>query len=107
MCYDVIVMVKERSLSLALSRLAGAFWLLAVAGLVLATPALLLAGIVGAIALVAIVFMPHAGVFTLETAALASRPGDQLASSIPTLTSHALSRPLAPGHRPPRLVLAA
>lgn len=100
-------MIVERSLSLTLSRLAGAFWLLAVAGLVLATPALLLAGIVGVIAVITIVFMPRAGVFTLETAALASRPGDQLASSIPTLTSHALSRPLAPGHRPPRLVLAA
>ncbi|GAB1414523.1 MAG: hypothetical protein AMXMBFR31_23520 [Candidatus Desulfobacillus denitrificans] len=100
-------MVKERSLSLALSRLAGTFWLLAVVGLVLATPALLLAGIVGAIALVAIVFMPHAGVFTLETAALASRPGDQLVALIPALSTTTPSRPLSPGHRPPRLVLAA
>lgn len=107
MCYDVIVMVKERSLSLALSRLAGAFWLLAVVGLVLATPTLLLAGIVGAFALVAIVFMPRGGTFTLESTALAARPGDQLVASIPALTSNALARPLAPGHRPPRLFLAA
>lgn len=101
------MIVERRSLSLALSCLAGAFWLLAVAGLVLTTPALLLAGIVGVIAIITIVFMPRAGMFTLETAALASQPGNQLASSIPALTSHALSRPLAPGHRPPRLVLAA
>jgi hypothetical protein len=100
-------MVKERSLSLALSRLAGAFWLLAVAGLVLAIPALLLAGIVGAVALVAIVFMPRVGVFTLETAALASRPGDHLAASFPAFSAAAPSRPFAPGHRPPRALLAA
>ena len=100
-------MAKARSLSLALSRLAGAFWLLAVAGLVLAIPALLLAGIVGAVALVAIVFMPQGGVFTLETAALASRPGDQLTTSFPALITVAPSRPLAPGHRPPRALLAA
>jgi len=100
-------MVKERSLSLALSHLAGVFWLLAVAGLVLATPALILAGVVGVIALVTIIFMPRVGVFTLETAALASRPGDQLAASFPALSAAAPSRPLAPGHRPPRALLAA
>ncbi|BBO21325.1 MAG: hypothetical protein HKUEN07_04100 [Rhodocyclaceae bacterium] len=100
-------MVKARSLSLTLSRLAGVFWLLAVAGFVLAAPALILAGIVGAIALVTIAFMPRVGVFTLETAALASRPGDQLAASFPALSTVAPSRPLAPGHRPPRALLAA
>lgn len=100
-------MVKERILALTLSRLAWVFWLLAVAGLVLATPALLLAGIVGVIALVAIAHMPGVGAFDLETAALASRPGDQLAALFPDLSTVAPSRPLAPGHRPPRPNLAA
>lgn len=100
-------MVKARSLSLTLSRLAGAFWLLAVAGLVLATPALLLAGIVGAIAFITLAHLPGVGAFALETAALASRPGNQLAASFPSLSTTAPSRPLAPGHRPPRLFLAA
>lgn len=101
------MIVERRSLSLALSCLAGAFWLLAVAGLVLATPALLLAGIVGVIATIAIVFMPRVGVFTIETTALASRPGDQLVALIPALSTTTPSRSLSPGHRPPRLVLAA
>ncbi len=100
-------MVKARSLSLTLSRLAGAFWLLAAAGFVLAAPALILAGIVGVIALVAIAHLPDTGVFSLETAALVARPCGQLAASIPDLTLTARSRPLTPGHRPPRALLAA
>ncbi len=107
MCYDAFVMVKARSLSLTLSRLAGAFWLLAVAGLVLATPTLIFAGVVGVIALVTLAHLPGIGAFDLETAALAVRPGSQLAASIPDLTPTAPSRPLAPGHRPPRALLAA
>ncbi|BBO21327.1 MAG: hypothetical protein HKUEN07_04080 [Rhodocyclaceae bacterium] len=97
----------KRGLALALSRAAAAAWLLAVAGLVLAAPALILAGIVGAIALVAIAHLPDTGVFSVETAALVARPCGQLAASIPDLTLAARSRPLAPGHRPPRLNLAA
>lgn len=100
------MIVKRRSLSLALSRLSWVFWLLAVVGLVLTTPALLLAGIMGVAALITLAHLPGVGAFALETAAMASRPSDQLAASFPALSTVAPSRPLAPGHRPPRALLA-
>lgn len=97
----------ERSLALTLSHATTAAWLLAAVGLLLTAPALILAGVVGVIALVAIVFMPGVGAFALETAALAARPDGQLAASFPAFSAAAPSRPFAPGHRPPRALLAA
>lgn len=100
-------MEKERSLSLALSRLAGAFWLLAVVGLVFSSPGLLIAGVACVLALIALAFMPRVGMFDIETAAMTTRPERQLVGSLSAYCFDFASVSIGPSGPPPRYLLAA